>query len=121
MAAPDSEYPLEFDLDRSRGLRIRWADGLESEIPLAVLRRACPCATCRAEREAAEHNPLRVVPRMASPDDQVVVREAELAGSYALRIRWADGHDTGIYEFRMLRMLAEQVSADGGAGGSGAG
>jgi DUF971 family protein len=27
----------------------------------------------------------------------------ELVGSYGLRIRWSDGHDTGIYTFELLR------------------
>jgi hypothetical protein len=28
---------------------------------------------------------------------------AELVGNYAIRLRWTDGHDTGIYAFALLR------------------
>ena len=31
----------------------------------------------------------------------------EPVGRYALRIRWSDGHDTGIYDFQMLRDMAD--------------
>jgi DUF971 family protein len=30
---------------------------------------------------------------------------AELVGNYAIRFRWSDGHDTGIFDFRFLRSL----------------
>jgi len=32
----------------------------------------------------------------------------EAVGHYALRIRFSDGHDTGIYTWRYLRELGEQ-------------
>ena len=35
----------------------------------------------------------------------VTVDEAELVGRYALRIRWKDGHDSGVYDFALLRSL----------------
>ncbi len=100
-----SVYPVQFDLDRSRSLRIVWTDGLEQEISLTALRRACPCATCRAEREQAGRNPLRVLPLRGDLADMVQVAEAELVGNYALRVVWRDGHSTGIYDFGLLRSL----------------
>lgn len=38
------------------------------------------------------------------------VAGAELVGHYAVRIRWQDGHDAGIYDYATLRRLgsAEQ-------------
>jgi DUF971 family protein len=35
------------------------------------------------------------------------IASAELVGNYAVRVRWADGHDTGIYDFALLRALGE--------------
>lgn len=96
--------PIEFCIDRGSALRIRWADGHVSELPLAALRRACPCAACRAIREAPPE-PLRVLQRVSAAEDMVQVEAAELVGRYALRIRWKDGHDTGIYDYRTLRGL----------------
>lgn len=101
----DSTRPLEFDLDRKKSLRIRWADGHECELPLRLLRRECPCATCRQEREAQAKNPLHVLRGVPAGEDAAVVESAEIVGNYALRFRWRDGHDTGIYEHAFLRDL----------------
>lgn len=104
MADPEA-HPVEFVLGRTSHLMVRWADGHESQIPLAELRKACPCASCRAAREERARNPLAVVQPGESPDDMVIAETAELVGHYALRIRWKDGHDTGIYDFGLLRSL----------------
>lgn len=103
--------PAAFDLERTRGLRVRWSDGLEAEIPLPRLRQACPCATCRSAREEAQRNPLRVITGVASEEERTTASGAELVGRYALRIRWNDGHDTGIYDFLLLRQLTEACCA----------
>lgn len=100
-----SPAPVQFDLDRKAGLRIRWSDGYEGVLSLAELRRSCPCATCRADREEAQRNPLRVLRSTPNPQDQVTVVSAEVVGRYALRIEWKDGHNTGIYDFGLLRRL----------------
>jgi DUF971 family protein len=100
-----AEQPVTIDLDRRRELRIRWADGRECVYPLSLLRRECPCAACRESRNDPRPSPLRIVPAAPEQEDMVVARTAELVGNYALRIIWKDGHDTGIYDFRLLRAL----------------
>ena len=104
--------PIDIELKRSSHLRIVWDDGVETTIDLRTLRENCPCATCREQRrqraEAASENPLRVLPATARVEDQIRAVDAELAGHYALRIRWADGHDAGFYDFSLLRRLGEQ-------------
>lgn len=111
MDADASVVPLELDLDRSRHLRIRWADGKLCVLPLALLRQNCPCATCRAEREARESNPLRVMKAPVDESMLVTASGAELVGRYALKLVWRDGHETGIFEFKMLRRLADAAAA----------
>ena len=37
----------------------------------------------------------------------VTVRRAELVGNYALQIVWEDGHNTGLYDFGLLRRLSQ--------------
>lgn len=98
--------PRALNLIRDRELQVSWADGVESRISLERLRAACPCATCRALRDEQARNPLTVLPRAA---DAATSRaeSASLAGRYALRVTWADGHDTGIYDFSLLRRLGE--------------
>lgn len=103
----ESVQPVEIDLERTKQLRIRWADGHESQIPLVTLRKACPCAGCRAQRheEARDSGQLRVFADDHDEQAMVTAAGAELVGTYALRICWSDGHDTGIYDFGLLREL----------------
>ena len=83
-------------------LLIEWKDGKNSEFSLAQLRRVCPCATCRTEREQQGSNPLRIL--KADPTG-VRVLAARLVGAYAIQFDWSDGHNTGIFDFRFLRSL----------------
>lgn len=105
----EAERPTGIELVRDSSLRIRWADGHESELPLLLLRQRCPCATCRHEREQAGSagSALRVLPSAAAVDRgrMTTAESAELVGHYALRIRWRDGHDLGIFDYAMLRRL----------------
>ncbi len=103
--AEDEVRPTEINLNRHKELRITWSDGTTTRITLVALRKACPCATCRADREDREKNPLAVQPADVNEEDMVVVEDAELVGNYGLKIRWKDGHDTGIYDFGLLREL----------------
>jgi DUF971 family protein len=98
-------HPLELELRRTSHLRIRWADGHESVYPLSLLRRLCPCATCRAQREGEKRNPLHVMDIPQAPQDQAVAEDVELVGNYGVRITWKDGHDTGIHDYGLLRSL----------------
>lgn len=109
--ADPSVVPVELDLDRSRHLRIRWADGAEAVLPLRLLRQNCPCATCRTQREEQARNPLRVVQPPRDELDAITVADAQLVGRYALKIEWRDGHATGIHDFPTLRRLCDASSA----------
>ncbi len=100
----DSTTPRELKVNvKEQRLTIDWADGTRSEYSLDDLRRQCPCASCRTEREQHSSNPLQIL--RFDPAD-VRVNKAELVGSYAIRFQWSDGHNTGIFEFRYLRSLA---------------
>ena len=83
-----------------RELALAWADGHESYLPFDDLRGRCPCAVCRAQREAPP-DPLRIV--KAPARGQIEIRSLVPVGGYAVQIVWSDGHDTGIYAFEMLR------------------
>jgi DUF971 family protein len=88
-------------------LAILWDDGREDYFPLEKLRRECPCAMCRGEKDL-----LGKVYR--GPDRPLTPRAFEatahrLVGSYAVQIEWADGHNDGIYSFEGLRQMAEKA------------
>lgn len=96
--------PKSIHLDREQGLRIEWADGLEQFHPIAHLRRHSPSADAKELRQELASNPLAVLP---SGGDGGPLRAigAELVGNYAIRIRFSDGHSTGIYSWAYLRRL----------------
>lgn len=109
MNTPDGDpRPLHLDLDRERGLTIDWSDGARILLPIAVLRRHSPSADQRELRAEMARNPLTVLP--ASPQGSGPLRAdaVEPVGHYALRIRFSDGHDTGIYTWKYLRELGAQ-------------
>ena len=84
-------------------LAVAFADGVECFLPLAMLRRACPCAACQGEPDALG----RVVrPAVEWGPRAFELRSWEAVGGYALQLAWADGHASGIYSFDYLRRLA---------------
>lgn len=92
-------------LVREQRLEIDWSDGTKSEYSLAQLRKSCPCAECRSERDKQSDNPLKI---LKSDPSGLRVVSAELVGNYAIRFDWSDGHNTGIFDFRYLRALADE-------------
>jgi DUF971 family protein len=81
------------------GVRVTWSDGHVSVFEGRALRQACACAACVHEWSG---QPL-LDPATISPD--VRAEAIELTGRYGIRIRWSDGHDTGIYTYDRLRAL----------------
>ncbi len=81
----------------SDDLYILWRDGHESRYGFFDLRDACPCASCVDEITGE-----KTLDSSSIPDD-IHVESCEYVGNYALRIRWSDNHDTGLYHYRMLR------------------
>jgi DUF971 family protein len=110
----DQPRPVHLDLDRERGLTIEWHDGHRSFYPLAHLRRQSPSADARARREEMARNPLTVLPPSKGAPGPLKATGAELVGNYAIRIRFSDGHDTGIFSWVYLRSIDPTPPADRG-------
>lgn len=89
--------PVEIRRVDGREIHVVWADGHRSVFPNASLRERCPCAGCVHELTGQRLLDPRTVP----PD--IRADEIALVGRYAVRIRWSDGHATGLYTFRALR------------------
>ncbi|HEX4349154.1 MAG TPA: DUF971 domain-containing protein [Verrucomicrobiae bacterium] len=85
-------------------LAIKWDDGTESYIPLATLRRSCPCAGCKGEMDIMGN--LYKNPERPLAPNAFELKRISLVGGYALQPVWADGHDTGIFSFDYLRHVA---------------
>lgn len=89
---------VEISIEREVRLTASFDDGVTIEWPVDELRRVCPCAGCRGQREQGR-DPWSPRPGLESPQ----IMDAELVGAFGLSIRWNDGHDTGIYSWDYLR------------------
>lgn len=92
--------PTGIDLaDSTRTFCVAWADGHVTRVPYRVLRLACRCAGCIDELTGqATLDPATV-------REDVGIASCEEVGLYGVRIRWTDGHGTGIYTWERLRAL----------------
>jgi DUF971 family protein len=89
-------------------LALAWNDGRESFIPLEKLRRGCPCAACGGEADVLGRVER---PHVSYGPHSFEMRDFRFVGGYAFQPTWNDGHDTGLYAFRLLRALDENAAA----------
>ncbi len=95
---------------RDDGLLIEWdAHGDTAFYPARPLRLACPCAGCVEEMTGVPILDPATVPADIAP------ARLELVGSYGLRIRWSDGHGTGIFTFAQLHAWRAEPWVTAGA------
>jgi DUF971 family protein len=85
-------------------LAVKWDDGQESYIALETLRRACPCAGCKGERDVMGN--LHKGPDLTLTPLSFQLRRIDRIGGYAIQPVWGDGHNSGIYSFDYLRRIA---------------
>lgn len=85
-------------------LAIKWDDATESFISLETLRRACPCAECKGERDVMGN--LYKGPERVLTPSAFQLRGLTMVGTYAVQPSWGDGHNSGIYPFDYLRAIA---------------
>jgi DUF971 family protein len=99
--------PKHMDLKKDKALTIRWSDGRVSIYPIAYLRKLSPSAEAKELRKEMARNPLTVLPANASKSGggPLTAEGIEMVGNYAVRLRFSDGHDTGIYSWAYLRQI----------------
>lgn len=108
--APTGVQPVDIKVRRGeQRLLIEWQDGLSSELSFVALRKGCPCASCKSERDKREASAVLLPVLAKDPGTGAPqITGANLVGHYALQIQWSDGHNTGIYDFRYLRSLGDE-------------
>jgi ATP-binding protein involved in chromosome partitioning len=94
------DRPVALGRHDARTLVVRWADGVEARLDAVALRRACPCAAC-----VDENTGRRTLAPESVADDVRPVR-LRSSGRYAVAIGFSDGHDTGLFTWRSLRVMA---------------
>jgi DUF971 family protein len=93
--------PTEIRLhQRSRILEIAFDDGARFRIPCELLRVYSPSAEVRG------HGPGQEVLQAGKEDVGIVAIEP--VGSYAVKLVFDDGHDTGLYSWDLLYRLGER-------------
>ena len=108
---PDAITPVKVRvaLTEGTGVSIVWKDGRAVRWTFPFLRDACPCAVCHEEREKSGRKPgePKPAPVQAFPMYTPPARPLEVipVGRYALKFKWADGHESGIYSWDFLRRL----------------
>ena len=84
-------------------LEADFTDGARLCLPAEYLRVESPSA------EVQGHHPSER--KLVSGKRMVSIEAVEAVGRYAVRIRFTDGHDTGIYTWALLRQLGEEHGA----------
>ena len=103
---PNSDSPpTEIRLRRrSRVVEVAFADGTRYALSFEYLRAHSPSA------EVQGHGPGQDVLQIAK--ENVQVSAVEPVGQYAVRLVFDDGHDTGLYTWKVLRELGANHSTN---------
>ncbi len=101
---PSTPIPTEIKLHQaSRAMELTFADGTSFRLPYEFLRVYSPSAEVRGHGPGQET--LQVGKR------EVTIAEIEPVGYYAIRPKFSDGHDTGIYSWDYLYDLGVRQEA----------
>jgi DUF971 family protein len=87
-------------------LAVRWTDGIETYLPLELLRKRCPCALCAGEKDILG-NEFKGNVKVGPPSFRL--KRCAVVGGYGIQPEWMDGHGSGIYSFSYLRSLDPNV------------
>lgn len=96
--------PTEITLhQKSKTLELAFDDGSRFQLPFEFLRVLSPSAEVRG------HGPGQEVLQVGKRD--VVLTDLEPVGSYALKLTFDDGHDSGLYTWEYLHHLGSKQDA----------
>ena len=85
---------------KTRVLELRYADGELHELPCEYLRVFSPSA------ELQGHGLIE--PMLIGGKRNVNISAIDPVGQYAVRLRFDDGHDTGLYSWSVLHKLVQE-------------
>ncbi len=86
-----------------RQFEIHFSDGSEFNLPFEYLRVFSPSAEVRVAKKRGE---------LILGKDQVNIDNVEPMGSYAVRLLFDDGHDTGVYSWNTLKELGDNFESN---------
>jgi DUF971 family protein len=91
---------------RSRRLEVAFDDGSRFQLPAEYLRVYSPSAEVRG------HGPGQEV--LQTGKENVAITAVEPVGQYAVCLKFDDGHDTGLYDWRLLYALGRNYEENWG-------
>jgi len=97
--------PTEIRLHKkSRSLELVYADGETFQLPCEYLRVFSPSAEVRG------HGPGQEVLMVGK--ENVAITAVEPVGRYAVRLRYSDKHDSGLYTWQYLQELGRSMESN---------
>ncbi|HJE30255.1 MAG TPA: DUF971 domain-containing protein [Pseudomonas nitrititolerans] len=97
-----SQIPSKIKLRKaSRTLELEYADGRQFSLPAEFLRVHSPSAEVQGHGR----------PVLQTGKQNVALTAVEMAGNYALKLVFDDGHDSGLYSWDYLLGLGEHQDA----------
>ena len=97
-------WPTELRLLTGRQtLRVTFDDGFSADLPAELLRVYSPSAEVQGHGAGQK--------KLVLGKENVAIGSIERVGSYAVRLIFDDGHDTGFYTWAFLEEFAQTVDA----------
>ena len=94
-AEPSTLWPEEIRLSKSKDrLFVKFDNGYETTLPAELLRVESPSAEVQGHGIGQKTTPTGKA--------NVTISALEPVGNYAIRIRFSDGHDTGLFSWEIL-------------------
>ena len=106
MAGLDATTPVPTEIKLHQGSRVMelsFADGTVFRLPYEYLRVYSPSAEVRGHGPGQE--------TLQTGKREVTITDVEAVGHYAIRPKFSDGHDTGIYSWDYLHDLGVRQDA----------
>ena len=97
-----NRWPTELRLKAGKQvLQVTFDDGLQADLPAELLRVYSPSAEVQGHGSGPKH--------LVLGKENVAIRSIERVGSYAVRLVFDDGHDTGFYTWAFLEEFAQTL------------
>jgi DUF971 family protein len=94
-------WPVEIRVKRAEHrFEVDYDDGVTIDLPAELMRVESPSAEVQGHHIAEK--------RIVAGKRDVAIVAVEPVGNYAVRVRFDDGHDTGIFTWQYLRHLYEE-------------
>ena len=98
-----TEVPTDIrGLGDQQMLEVCWGSR-QVEFPFIFLRGKCACAQCVNEWTGEQILDIETI------SSEITIEKMEMVGSYAVRIHWSDGHNSGLYTWERLVELSQLV------------